>query len=70
MNKELLDILSKDVSELDLVKAHLSFSCHKYDSFIINWCLNDDTIKELNRIGVNAEIVSDYYNGDYTRIRW
>ncbi len=69
MNKELKAILSKEVSELDLVKAHLAFSYHKYNSFVLNWCLCDDTIKELKRLGVDASIGSDYH-GDYTNIRW
>lgn len=70
MNKELKEILNNEVSELDLVKAHLSFSYNKYDSFVINWCLTDNTINELNSIGVKTEVVSDYYNGDYSIVRW
>ena len=41
-----------------------------YCGVTINLTLSDETIEELKSIGFKVETVIDYYNGDYTRIKW
>lgn len=69
--KEFKKILNKKVSELDMVKSMIAYN-HQvgYCGVTINLTLSDETIEELKSIGFKVETVIDYYNGDYTRIKW
>lgn len=70
MNKELKEIVEKEVSEFDLVKTYLAFYYNRYRYFTINWRLGVDTQSKLQELGLYVEIVSDWSHGDYTIIKY
>lgn len=69
MNESLECIKNMKISEIDLVKYHISFFNKKQDSCFINWQLSKKTIEELKKIGVIVQNKSDCA-GDYSNVIW